>query len=48
MTYLPAGNILLSTQPIDAELWIWLLACSAPILLVMELHKLSCCLRRRQ
>jgi magnesium-transporting ATPase (P-type) len=48
MTYLPAGNVLLSTQPIDAELWIWLLACSAPILLVMELHKLSWRLRRRQ
>jgi magnesium-transporting ATPase (P-type) len=48
MTYLPAGNVLLATQPIDAELWFWLLACSAPILFVMELHKLSWSLRRRK
>ncbi len=48
MTYLPAGNVLLSTQPIDAGLWLWLLVCSAPILLVMELHKLSWSARWRK
>ena len=48
MTYLPAGNVLLATQPIDAELWTWLLVCSVPILLVMELHKLSWRLRNRK
>ena len=48
MTYLPAGNLLLATQPIDIELWVVLLACSMPILLVMELHKLSWALRHRR
>ena len=47
MTYLPAGNLLLATQPIDFELWVVLLACSLPILLVMELHKLSWARRHR-
>ena len=47
MTYLPTGNQLLSTQPIAAELWLVLLALSVPILLVMELHKLSWALRRK-
>ena len=47
MTYLPFGNLLLSTEPIDAGLWIRLLALSMPILLVMELHKLSWAMRRR-
>jgi magnesium-transporting ATPase (P-type) len=47
MTYLPVGNLLLSTEPIDAGLWVRLLALSLPILLVMELHKLSWALRRR-
>ncbi len=48
MTYLPVGNLLLSTQPVDLELWLWLLILSLPILLVMELHKLSWSLRRRR
>ncbi len=48
MTYLPAGNLLLATQPVDAELWSWLLMLSLPILAVMELHKLSWALRRRR
>jgi magnesium-transporting ATPase (P-type) len=48
MTYLPAGNVLLSTQPVDTELWLWLLILSVPILFVMELHKLSWSLRRRR
>ncbi len=48
MTYLPVGNLLLATQPIDPELWLWLLALSVPILGVMELHKLSWSLRRRK
>jgi magnesium-transporting ATPase (P-type) len=47
MTYLPAGNLLLSTQPVDAALWLQLLMLSLPILVVMELHKLSWSLRRR-
>jgi len=47
MTYLPAGNVLLSTQPVDAELWLWLLVLSVPVLFVMELHKLSWSMRRR-
>jgi magnesium-transporting ATPase (P-type) len=47
MTYLPAGNVLLTTQPVDAELWLWLLVLSVPILFVMELHKLSWSLRHR-
>ncbi|MDJ0910314.1 MAG: HAD-IC family P-type ATPase [Woeseiaceae bacterium] len=47
MTYLPVGNLLLATQPIDPKLWLWLLALSVPILFVMELHKLSWALRGR-
>ena len=47
MTYLPIGNRLLSTAPIGGELWLVLLALSVPILLVMELHKLSWAVRRR-
>ncbi len=47
MTYLPLGNLVLSTEPIDAGLWFLLLAVSLPILLVMELHKLSWALRQR-
>jgi magnesium-transporting ATPase (P-type) len=45
MTYLPVGNLLLSTQPVDASLWLQLLLLSLPILVVMELHKLSWSLR---
>ena len=48
MTYLPVGNLLLATQPVDATLWLKLLALSVPILIVMELHKLSWSLRRRR
>ena len=48
MTYLPFGNLLLSTQPVDAALWLQLLMLSLPILVVMELHKLSWSLRRRR
>lgn len=47
MTYLPFGNALLGTAPIDAELWAWLLALAIPILFVMELHKLSWRARQR-
>ena len=47
MTYLPIGNLLLSTQPVDASLWLQLLMLSLPILIVMELHKLSWSLRHR-
>ena len=47
MTYHPFGNVLLSTQPISADHWLRLLALSLPILVVMELHKLSWSLRRR-
>ena len=46
MTYLPMGNLLLATQPVDAALWLTLLLLSLPILVVMELHKLSWSLRR--
>jgi hypothetical protein len=48
ITYLPVGNLLLSTQPVDAELWLYLLMLSLPILVVMELHKLSWSLRGRR
>ena len=48
MTYLPVGNLLLSTQPVDTALWLQLLMLSLPILVVMELHKLSWSLRRRR
>jgi magnesium-transporting ATPase (P-type) len=48
MTYLPVGNLLLSTQPVDAALWLQLLLLSLPILIVMELHKLSWSLRHRR
>jgi magnesium-transporting ATPase (P-type) len=48
MTYLPVGNLLLATQPVDAALWLKLLVLSVPILVVMELHKLSWSLRRRR
>jgi magnesium-transporting ATPase (P-type) len=48
MTYLPFGNVLLETQPIDLEMWLWLLALSVPILFVMELHKLSWKLRQKK
>ena len=48
MTYLPVGNLLLSTQPVAASLWLQLLVLSLPILLVMELHKLSWSLRHRK
>ena len=48
MTYLPFGNVLLETQPIDFEMWLWLLALSVPILFVMELHKLSWKLRQKK
>jgi hypothetical protein len=47
MTYLPVGNLLLATQPVSVSLWLQLLMLSLPILLVMELHKLSWALRRR-
>ena len=47
MTYLPVGNQLLSTSPIDVDLWLILLALALPILLVMELHKLSWALRQK-
>ncbi len=47
MTYLPVGNLLLSTQPVSVSLWLQLLMLSLPILIVMELHKLSWSLRRR-
>ncbi len=48
MTYLPVGNHLLSTQPVNAVLWLQLLMFSLPILIVMELHKLSWSLRYRR
>ena len=47
MTYLPVGNQLLSTSPINVDLWLVLLALSLPIVLVMELHKLSWALRQK-
>ena len=36
MTYLPVGNLLLSTQPVTVSLWLQLLMLSLPILIVME------------
>jgi magnesium-transporting ATPase (P-type) len=48
MTYLPVGNLLLTTQPVDAASWLQLLMLSLPILAVMELHKLSWSLRHRR
>ncbi len=48
MTYLPVGNLLLSTQPVNPSLWLQLLLLSLPILIVMELHKLSWSRRGRR
>ncbi len=48
MTYLPFGNALLATEPIDGSIWLRLLALSLPILFAMELHKLSWNLRQRK
>ena len=46
MLYLPAGNALLSTEPVDGPMWLMLAAMSLSILVGMELHKLSWHLRR--
>jgi len=43
-----AANGSLSTQPVDAAPWLRLLILSLPILIVMELHKLSWSLRQRR
>ena len=40
MLYLPWGQALLGTEPVDGETWLLLIACALSVLLVMELHKL--------
>lgn len=44
MMYLPWGQALLNTQPVEARTWGFLFASALSILLIMELHKL---IRRR-
>jgi magnesium-transporting ATPase (P-type) len=46
MIYLPVGNTLLGTQAVSLSNWIFIFALSLPLLLVMELHKLSWRLRQ--
>jgi len=41
MLYLPLGNTLLGTEAVSADNWAYIFMLSLPILLVMELHKLS-------
>ena len=48
MLYLPFGNALLGTQPVDASSWLLLFAMSLSILVLLELHKLSWYLRQRR
>ncbi|MGB5623188.1 MAG: cation transporting ATPase C-terminal domain-containing protein, partial [Gammaproteobacteria bacterium] len=48
MLYLPFGNALLTTQPVDGGLWLLLFTLSLSILALMELHKLSWYLRQRR
>ncbi len=45
MLYLPFGNALLGTKPVDASLWLMLFMLSLSILMLLELHKLSWYLR---
>jgi hypothetical protein len=40
MLYLPWGQALLGTEPVDGETWLLLIACALSVLVVMELHKL--------
>ncbi len=40
MLYLPAGQALLDTEPVDAKTWLILLGCALSVLIAMELHKL--------
>ena len=45
MLYLPFGHALLGTEPVSLDNWLFIFALSLPILLVMELHKISWRLR---
>lgn len=40
MMYLPWGQALLDTEPVDGKTWVFLVASALSVLLVMELHKL--------
>jgi len=40
--YLPLGQKVLRTEPVDFSIWMLALGCSLSILVVMEIHKLSC------
>ena len=48
MLYLPFGNALLGTKPVDASSWLMLFMLSLSILVLLELHKLSWYLRQRR
>lgn len=41
MLYLPFGNSLLGTEPVSIDNWLFIFALSLPILVAMELHKVS-------
>ncbi|MDH3747520.1 MAG: HAD-IC family P-type ATPase [Gammaproteobacteria bacterium] len=47
MLYLPIGSAFLATEAVSGDTWILLLSLSLPVLLVMELHKLSWRLRHK-
>lgn len=40
MMYWPWGQTILSTEPVDAQTWVYLIGCALSVLVVMELHKL--------
>ena len=46
--YLPLGQTVLKTQPIDMHTWILLFCLALPIVAFMEFHKLSWYLRYRR
>jgi magnesium-transporting ATPase (P-type) len=41
MLYLPFGNTLLGTEAVSIDNWLFIFALSLPILVAMELHKVS-------
>ena len=40
MLYLPWGQTLLNTEPVDGGIWVSLIGCALSVLVVMELHKM--------
>jgi len=47
MMYLPFGNTVLRTEPVDLRTWLVLIGLALSILVAMELHKLSWAMRQR-